>query len=139
MAFNLAMLLGFFAVSGIALTALMLFGKLIRPSNPQPIKNTTYECGEKPVGAAWFNFNNRFYIFALIFVIFDVEVALTIPIVVIYRSMVESGSGLLVFAELFSFLCVLFVALIYFWARGDLTWDRVIKNPIAKIQRQQHD
>jgi NADH-quinone oxidoreductase subunit A len=132
MGFNLAVLFGFLVISFIALFALLLFGRFIRPSNPYPVKNSTYECGEKPTGAAWFNFNNRFYIIALIFVVFDVEVALIVPVAVIFRRMIEKGSGLLAFAEMFFFLGVLFVALIYVWARGDLNWDRVIRQVVPK-------
>ncbi len=128
MGINLAVVLGFFFVSGIVLTLILTFGRLIRPHNPTPIKNTTYECGEVPIGAGWFNFNNRFYSIALIFLIFDVEVALTVPIVLVFRSYVEMDTGLLVFFELFLFLAILFAGLIYLWIKGDFTWDRTLKN-----------
>ncbi|MBF0429961.1 MAG: NADH-quinone oxidoreductase subunit A [Fibrobacteria bacterium] len=127
MGLNLAVIFGFFIVSASIFFAILLFGKFIRPSNPQTVKNSTYECGEKPTGLAWFNFNNRFYIIALIFVIFDVEVALLLPVIVVYRKMVNSGMGLLAFSEIFFFMGVLFVALIYFWAKGDLNWDKVVR------------
>lgn len=129
MAFNLAVLLGFMVVTFATLTLILLFGRLLRPNNPYPLKNTTYECAEVPEGTAWFNFNNRFYIIALVFVAFDVEIALVVPVVVVFRKMVANGMGALAFAEIFFFLFVLFVALIYVWAHGDLNWDRVIKSP----------
>ncbi|HUU01375.1 MAG TPA: NADH-quinone oxidoreductase subunit A [Myxococcota bacterium] len=127
MAFNLATILGFLAVSGLALFVFLLVGKLVRPSKPEAIKATTYECGEKPFGPAWFNFNNRFYVIALVFVIFDVEVALVVPAVVVFRKLVAEGLGILAFVEIFLFLAILLVALIYVWAHGDLSWDRIIK------------
>ncbi len=127
MAFNLATILGFLAVSGLALFVFLLVGKLVRPSKPQAIKATTYECGEKPFGPAWFNFNNRFYVIALVFVIFDVEVVLIVPAVVVFRKLVDQGLGILAFIEIFLFIAILMVALIYVWARGDLNWDRIIK------------
>ena len=126
MAFNLAMVFGFILVSGGMLLVFLLMGSFLRMKNPRPEKLSTYECGERPFGSAWFNFNNRFYIIALVFVIFDVEVALAVPVVVVFRKLLESGQGLLAFIEIFFFLCVLFVALIYTWARGDLTWVRAL-------------
>jgi len=129
MGFNLATVLGFLAVSGVALLVFLLFGKLIRPRNPDPIKSSTYECGEKPIGPAWFNFNNRFYVIALIFVVFDVEIALVVPAVVVFRKLLAEGQGLLAFIEIFFFLSILLVALIYVWARRDLTWVRDIEDP----------
>lgn len=129
MAFNLAVLLGFLFVSAVALLVFLLFGKLIRPSEPHPEKASTYECGERPLGAAWFNFNNRFYVIALVFVVFDVEVALVVPAAVIFRKLIDQGHALLAFIEIFFFLGVLFVALIYVWVRGDLRWVREVKEP----------
>jgi NADH-quinone oxidoreductase subunit A len=129
MAFNLAMLLGFLVVCGAILVVFLVVGKLIRPRVPHPVKATTYECGERPFGPAWFNFNNRFYVIALVFVVFDVEVALVVPAVVIFRKLMDAGLGLLAFIEIFFFLGILFVALIYVWARGDLKWVQHVENP----------
>ena len=67
-----AHVLVFLAVAVVFVVAALLFGWLVRPRNPTEIKGTTYECGELPVGRAWFNFNPRFYIIGLIFLIFDV-------------------------------------------------------------------
>ena len=124
--FELSMVLGFLLVSGFALLALLLLGKGLRPHRPDVAKLTTYECGEPAVGPAWFNFNNRFYIIALVFVVLDVELALVVPVAVVFRALVRSDLGLLAFAEMFVFLGILSVALIYVWARGDLTWVRAL-------------
>ncbi len=126
MAFKLATVFGFILVTGVALFVFLLVGWLVRPKNPTAAKVVTYECAEKPFGLAWFNFNNRFYVIALIFVIFDVEVALVMPVAVIFKKLVESGQGVLAFAEMAFFLVVLFIALIYAWARGDLSWIRTL-------------
>jgi NADH-quinone oxidoreductase subunit A len=126
MGFDLGMVLGFLVVSGGALLALLLMGKLLRPHRPTPEKLVTYECGEPAIGPAWFNFNNRFYVIALVFVVLDVEVALVVPVAVVFRELVAAGAGLLAFAEMFLFLAVLFVALVYVWARGDLSWVRAL-------------
>ncbi|HSA21894.1 MAG TPA: NADH-quinone oxidoreductase subunit A, partial [Myxococcota bacterium] len=68
----------------------------------------------------------RFYVIALVFVVFDVEVALVVPVAVVFREAVAAGAGLLAFTEMFLFLAVLLVALVYVWARGDLTWVRAL-------------
>ena len=58
----------------------LLIGKLLRPANPQTRKLSTYECGEPSIGSAWVNFNIRFYLVALIFIIFEVEIAFMFPV-----------------------------------------------------------
>lgn len=82
-----------------------------------PRKHTTYECGEDPVGDARVRFNPRFYIVALVFLIFDVEVALVLPLAVIFSQTVS-----MTFAAMGVFLGLLFLGLIYDWAQGDLDW-----------------
>src|SRR4051812_49857235 len=59
-----------------------------------------YECGEKPIGRAWYNFNPRFYLIALVFVIFEVEIAFMYPVASVYKSFIEKGQGLLAFGEI---------------------------------------
>lgn len=113
---------------GAVTAALMLgLGSLLRPSNPERRKLSTYECGEPPSGSAWINFNIRFYLVALIFVVFDVEVAFVYPVVVAFRDYVQQGKGLLVLAELLFFVGILFVGLVYVWAKRDLEWVKRVR------------
>lgn len=113
---------------GAVTAALMLgLGWLLRPSNPERRKLSTYECGEPPSGSAWINFNIRFYLVALIFVVFDVEVAFVYPVVVAFRDYVLQGKGLLVLAELLLFVGILFVGLVYVWAKRDLEWVKRVR------------
>jgi NADH-quinone oxidoreductase subunit A len=110
---------------GIVLCGLMLgLGALLRPSNPNPNKLTTYECGEPPSGNAWINFNIRFYLIALVFVIFDVELAFIYPVMAVYRDWVARGVGGVALLEIVTFIGILAVGLIYVWAKGDLAWLR---------------
>lgn len=95
--------------------------RIIRPKKPTKEKLTTYECGEEPVGDAWVKFNIRFYIIALVFIIFDVEVVFLFPWAVVFKNM-----GMFAFVEMFIFLAILFVGFVYLWARGDLEWVRPI-------------
>ncbi len=120
---------------GAGTAALMLgLGWLLRPSNPERRKLTTYECGEPPTGSAWINFNIRFYLIALIFVIFDVEVAFVYPVATAFKHFVENGQGLLVFTELIVFVGILFLGLVYVWVKQDLEWLKrvVVDEPAAQ-------
>ena len=124
MQFELASIFFFVAV-GVAVPLTMLtLGWLIRPKVPTAQKLTIYECGELPVQQAWFNFNPRFYIVALIFLIFDVEVAFTYPVAVVFNRWVSRGMGGFAFAELLVFILILVLGLAYVWRHGDLEWIR---------------
>ena len=97
----------------------LVFWWLIRPSRFSEEKQTTYECGEEPTGNAWIQFNIRFYVFALIFIIFDVEAVFLLPWAVVFKRL-----GLLAFVEGLVFIAILAVALVYVWRKGDLEWVR---------------
>src|SRR5215510_11918930 len=116
---SVAVLLGL----GIVLCGLMLgLGMLLRPAKPSPSKLTTYECGEPPSGPAWINFNIRFYLIALVFVIFDVELAFVYPVVTVFRDWIARGQGAFALAEIVVFVGILAVGLVYVWVKGDLEW-----------------
>ena len=101
----------------------LLVWKVIRPSRFSEEKLTTYECGENPTGSAWIQFNIRFYVFALIFIIFDVEAVFLLPWAVVFRKLAEE-QGLLPYVEGLVFIAILVVALAYVWRKGDLEWVR---------------
>lgn len=94
---------------------------LIRPSNPSAAKSVPYECGELPRGATWVRFNVRFYLIALFFIIFDVEVIFLFPWAVVFRQLYPVAGGL-VFWEMVAFIAILVLGLAYVWAKGDLDW-----------------
>jgi len=109
-----------FMILGAVFVALgMLASWVLRPRRPYPTKVATYECGEEPVGQAWVRFNVRFYVIALVFLIFEVEVVFLFPWALVYREM-----GLLAFLEMAVFLLILIVGLVYVWVKGDLDWDK---------------
>jgi NADH-quinone oxidoreductase subunit A len=113
--------------AGIAISFLLIgvgVGNLVRPRIPDPEKETIYECGERPIGPAWFKFNPRFYVVALIFLVFDVEVTLLFPVATVFQDFVAAGAGLWAFFSLFVFLFILTIGLVYEWANGDLDWVR---------------
>ena len=83
-------------------------------------KLVSYECGEIPEGSAWVKFNVRFYVIALVFLIFDVEIVFLFPWAVVYQQL-----GLLAFIEAFLFVSILVVGFAYVWVKGDLDWVRM--------------
>jgi NADH:ubiquinone oxidoreductase subunit 3 (subunit A) len=109
----------FVAVAVGFLVVNLLVWKVIRPSRYSEEKLTTYECGENPTGSAWIQFNIRFYVFALIFIVFDVEAVFLLPWAVVFRQL-----GPLAFVEGLVFIAILVVALAYVWRKGDLEWVR---------------
>jgi NADH-quinone oxidoreductase subunit A len=116
-----------FMVVGVALLAFILaLSRLLQPRDPNPAKLTTYECGEQPVGPAWIQFNIRFYVMALVFVIFDVEVVFLFPWAVVFQKL-----GLFAFVEMMVFLGILLVGLAYVWRNGDIEWVKPLPGPAA--------
>lgn len=111
--------------------------KLIRPARPTREKLLTYECGENIEGSPWVKFNIRFYVVALIFLIFDVEVVLLVPWALVYKQFGMPG-----FLVGVIFLLLLGLGMAYEWRKGDLEWARpkpvppVIKKKIEVKQEE---
>lgn len=91
---------------------------LLRPKKPNPVKTETYECGPQIIGDAWVQFRAQYYVYALVFVVFDIEAAFLFPWAVAY-----SRLGLWALAEAFLFLAILTVGLVYAWRKGALRWQ----------------
>ena len=105
----------------ILLVAPLVIQFLISPRfNKKGDKLDIYECGEIPEGSAWVQFNIRFYVVALIFIIFDVEVAFLFPWAVVFKDI-----GLLALVEVSIFLGILVVGFVYVWMKGDLDWVKM--------------
>lgn len=84
---DLVLLILIFLAAGLTVLAANLFlGRLVRPDRPNPEKGEVYECGESPIGTAWIQFDVRFYVVALLFVIFDVEMAFFFPWAMVFGS-----------------------------------------------------
>ncbi len=106
-----------FPLGGIASS--WLFGVLrIRPQAPDPIKEDTYECGVETEGTAWVQFNFRYYYYALLFVIFDVEAVFLYPWAVSFEKVAVAG-----FIEVLTFVVVLLIGLAYAWRKNALEWS----------------
>jgi NADH-quinone oxidoreductase subunit A len=117
---NLVIGILFFVVVGIAMSfGALLVGKLIRTKLPHPEKGATYECGEPTIGSSWVQFDLRFYVVALVFLIFDIEVALFYPWAVVYRD-----AGVAALWDMLFFFGVIVVGFLYLWRFGYLDWVR---------------
>jgi len=106
-----------FPIGGIASS--WLFGVLrLRPQAPDPIQEATYECGVETEGTAWVQFNFRYYYYALLFVIFDVEAVFLYPWAVSFEKVAVAG-----FIEVVTFVIVLLIGLAYAWRKNALEWS----------------
>ncbi len=126
-----------FILTAILFVLIAVFAaKLIRPARPTKEKLTTYECGENPQGTPWVKFNIRFYVVALIFLIFDVEVVMLIPWALVYQD-----SGMVGFLVGAIFLILLGLGMVYEWRKGDLEWARpkIIPPVLKKSEPPQKD
>ena len=113
-----ATVLLFIAVAVVFLVVSLVMSRLMRYTGKYSHdKHMAYECGETPEGSAWVQFNIRFYVFALIFIIFDVEIIFLLPWAVVFNRL-----GLFAFVEGLIFIAILVVGLAYVWAKGDLAW-----------------
>lgn len=124
-----------FILGGIIFVLVTLFvAKLIRPHRPNPEKLATYESGEEPISSAWPQFNIRFYIIALIFLLFEVEIVFLFPWSTIFanKELIKETGGLwgwFALAEMFVFIFVLALGLVYAWAKGHLDWIKPDPKP----------
>ncbi len=109
----------FFIIGGIFTAGGLVTSWLFRPKRPYTEKLSTYECGEEAVGDARVKINIRFYVVALIFVVFEVEVLFLFPWALIFQKV-----GMFAFLEMLFFLIILIVGYAYVWAKGDLDWDK---------------
>ena len=139
MPFHFANVLLFSATAILFVFGSLVAGHFLRPHAPTREKSLIYECGEKPIGQAWFNFNPRFYLVALVFVIFEVEIAFMFPVAAVYKAFLDKRQDLLAFAEIFVFVAILAVGLAYVWAMGDLEWVKGLKQDVLQsLRERQH-
>jgi NADH:ubiquinone oxidoreductase subunit 3 (subunit A) len=107
----------FLVVSALLPAAAIAIAALLSPRKPNKIKNSTYECGIETVGVTWVQFKAQYYIFALVFLVFDVETVFLYPWAVAYNQMSLFGV-----IEALIFLAILLAGLLYAWRKGALEW-----------------
>lgn len=107
-----------FCLAGVLVGVMVSIGQLLGPHSQNPVKAEAFECGNPPTGGAWGRFSVKFYLTAILFIVFDVEVVFLYPWAVLFRRLGWFG-----FAEMMVFVAVLGVALLYVWRKGALEWD----------------
>ncbi len=137
-----------FIISGIiALTAILGISKILRPNNPNEEKLSTYESGEAPIGTANVQFNLRFYVVAIIFVLFEAELLFLFPWSVVFgqKQLIDATNGLwgwFAITEMFVFIGVLVVGLAYCWKKGYFDWQKPDIKPVttfSKVPKSMYD
>ncbi|MEI9920998.1 MAG: NADH-quinone oxidoreductase subunit A [Bacteroidota bacterium] len=117
-----------FIIGGLLFVSLaLLVSRIIRPSRPNPEKLTSYESGEEPVGSPWIQYNVRFYVIALIFILFEVEIVFLFPWATIFsdKKLIEETNGAwgwFAMTEMMIFVGLLALGLAYAWRNGHLDW-----------------
>lgn len=116
-----------FLIMGVVFVLFTFFlGWLVSPKKPNPEKLSSYECGEEPTGSSWIQFNSRFYVIALIFLLFDVEMVFIFPWATVFgqENLIAADPrwGWLSLIEMFIFVGILLIGLLYVWKKGDLSW-----------------
>lgn len=106
------------AVAGIVVAVMVSVNRLIGPRRTSAVKREAFECGNPPSGSAWRRFSVHFYLTAILFLVFDVEVVFLYPWAVELRRL-----GVFGFVEVLIFIAILLVGLIYAWQRGALDWE----------------
>lgn len=104
-------------IGGVIVAAMTNLNRLLGPRRRTEIKDTAFECGNEPTGPGWGRFSIKFYMVAILFIVFDVEVVFMYPWAVIYREL-----GLFGFVEMMTFMTVLLVGYAYAWRKGALEW-----------------
>jgi len=118
MLFDFSSVLIFLGVGFLLLAVALILSRLLQPEGKDAVdKYIPYECGEVPQGSAWIRFNIRFYVTALIFIIFDVEIIFLLPWAVVFKTL-----GPFAFVEGLIFIAILAIGLAYVWKKGDLAW-----------------
>lgn len=111
-------LLGFLIICSLVPILALVASSIVRPRQRGAERRTTYESGMEPIGGAWIQFNIRYYMFALVFVIFDVETVFLYPWAVAFSQL-----GVLAFVEALIFIGILVIGLVYAWRKGALEWS----------------
>ena len=110
--------LGFLIIAAAVPILALVTNVVVAPKSRKGERELTYESGMEPIGGAWIQFNIRYYMFALVFVIFDVETVFLYPWAVAFNRL-----GLLAFIEALIFIAILVIALAYAWRKGALEWS----------------
>jgi NADH-quinone oxidoreductase subunit A len=118
---NLTSILVFFGIGSAFVLVVYGVVRTLAPSTSSAVQMEPFECGELVVGQPWIHINIRYYVFAMLFLIFDIETVFLFPWALIYKNL-----GLFGLVEMILFIAVLLIGLIYPWKKGVLSWEREI-------------
>jgi len=127
------------AIVGIVIVSATIFlARVLAPKNPNPLKLSTYECGEEARGTSWVQFNPRFYVIALVFLLFDVELIFIFPWATVFGQAdliaADPRWGWLTLIEMGIFLGILLIGLVYVWVSGDISWIKPThRKPVVQV------
>jgi NADH-quinone oxidoreductase subunit A len=113
----------FVAMGALVVGGGLLASSLLRPDHPTTVKSESYECGIDPVGGGWSQTHIRYYIFALLFLIFDVEAVFIFPWAISIEQFADAGMGGFIFVEMLIFIVILILGLVYAIRKGVLRWE----------------
>ncbi|MGD0582191.1 MAG: NADH-quinone oxidoreductase subunit A [Bacteroidales bacterium] len=108
----------FFLVGAIFVGAVLIFSGIVSPKSTNPVKSDPYECGIPTKGVTWLQFNVGYYLFAILFLVFDVETVLVFPWAVVMKEV-----GMIAFVEILIFFVILGLGLLYAWKKHALVWE----------------
>ena len=111
----------FIAIALLFPVVALFFGRLLRPHKPNAVKETPYECGMEPIGDAWVRYSAVYYLYALVFVAFAVDVLYLIPVALVYN---RTSFDVRDFVELVIFVGILSLVIVYAWKKGYFEWKR---------------
>lgn len=109
-------------MAGLFAGAFLGLSSILGPKKPSRSKGSTYECGIEPLGEARNRFSVKFFLVAILFILFDVEVVFLFPWAILYRDFIAEGMGLVMLIEMALFLFILVLGLAYVWRKGALDW-----------------
>ena len=123
-----------FLIAGALATGMVLLSWIIGYRRPTRAKLSPYECGMTPVGDARARFSVKFYLLAMLFILFDVEAVFLYPWAVILKDLKAMGQGLFALSEMFVYLAIVLVGFFYIWKKGVLDWGLSITDAKNRVE-----
>ena len=123
-----------FLIAGALATGMVLLSWIIGYRRPTRAKLSPYECGMTPVGDARARFSVKFYLVAMLFILFDVEAVFLYPWAVILKDLKAMGQGIFAISEMFVYIAIVLVGFFYIWKKGVLDWGLSITDSKNRIE-----
>ncbi|HWH56343.1 MAG TPA: NADH-quinone oxidoreductase subunit A [Terriglobales bacterium] len=125
-----------FLIAGALATGMVLLSWIIGYRRPTRAKLSPYECGMTPVGDARERFSVKFYLVAMLFILFDVEAVFLYPWAIILKDLKAMGQGLFAISEMFIYIAIVLVGFFYIWKKGVLDWGLTITDARRRSERR---